>query len=76
MKTNNFKFNQIQNYLKKKGFIISKKKPNPFSNKDLSNIYVTILSSFLSFEARVSLKAVADINGAYTKCTSFAVEAE
>ena len=47
MKTKNFKFDQIQNYLQKKGFIISRKKQNPFSNKDLSNIYVTILSSFL-----------------------------
>ena len=47
MKTKNFKFDQIQNYLHKKGFIISKKKSNPFSNKNLNNIYVTILSSFL-----------------------------
>ena len=47
MKTKNFKFDQIQNYLQKKGFIISRKKSNPFLNKDLSNIYVTILSSFL-----------------------------
>ena len=47
MKAKNFEFQQIKNYLKKKGFIISRIKKNNFLNKDLNSIYATILSSLL-----------------------------
>ena len=47
MKVKNFEFQQIKNYLKKKGFIISRIKKNNFLNKDFNSIYATILSSLL-----------------------------
>jgi len=47
MKAKNFEFQQIKNYLKKKGFIISRIKKNNFLNKDFNSIYATILSSLL-----------------------------
>jgi Bax protein len=47
MKVKNFEFQQIKNYLKKKGFTISRIKKNNFLNKDFNSIYATILSSLL-----------------------------